>query len=26
VPVGLLVGYWVLRRRNVPMVAPAGAA
>jgi ABC-type iron transport system FetAB permease component len=25
VPVGLFVGYWVLRRRNVPLVAPADA-
>jgi TRAP transporter 4TM/12TM fusion protein len=24
-PVVLLVGYWVARRRNVPMMAPAGA-
>jgi TRAP transporter 4TM/12TM fusion protein len=26
IPVGLFVGYWVLRRRNVPVVAPARAA
>jgi TRAP transporter 4TM/12TM fusion protein len=26
VPLGLLVGYWVLRRRNAPIAAPAGAA
>ena len=25
VPVGLVVGYWVLRRRNLPVVARAGA-
>jgi TRAP transporter 4TM/12TM fusion protein len=25
IPVGLFVGYWVLRRRNVPVVAPARA-
>jgi TRAP transporter 4TM/12TM fusion protein len=25
VPVGLFVGYWVLKRRNVPMSAPSGA-
>jgi TRAP transporter 4TM/12TM fusion protein len=25
VPVGLFVGYWVWRRRNVPAVAPAGS-
>jgi len=25
VPVGLFVGYWVLRRRNLPVVARAGA-
>jgi TRAP transporter 4TM/12TM fusion protein len=25
-PVGLFVGYWMLRRRNVPVSAPAGAA
>jgi hypothetical protein len=24
--VGLFVGYWILRRRNVPLAAPAGAA
>jgi TRAP transporter 4TM/12TM fusion protein len=26
VPVGLLVGYWILRRRNVLLTAPSGAA
>jgi TRAP transporter 4TM/12TM fusion protein len=26
VPIGVVVGYWVLRRRNVPLAAPAGAA
>ena len=26
VPLGVLVGYWVLRRRNAPVVAPARAA
>jgi hypothetical protein len=25
VPVGLFVGYWVLRRRNAPVLARAGA-
>ena len=25
VPVGLFVGYWVLRRRNLPVIAGAGA-
>jgi TRAP transporter 4TM/12TM fusion protein len=25
IPVGLFVGYWILRRRNVPVVAPARA-
>ena len=25
VPVALIVGYWILRRRNVPVAAPAGA-
>jgi len=25
VPVGLFVGYWILRRRNHPVVARAGA-
>lgn len=26
VPIGLLVAYWVVRRRNVPLVVPAGIA
>jgi TRAP-type uncharacterized transport system fused permease subunit len=25
VPVGLLIGYWIVRRRNVPVAVPAGA-
>jgi hypothetical protein len=26
IPIGLIIGYWVLRRRNVALTTPSGAA